>query len=391
MAPKDLEPGEERRRDDIRITDENPAESHEAMGDGDAARPRKPRKKRLVLFLVALAAIISLGWFGWNWWTTGRFEVSTDDAYVGADYASLAPKVSGYVAEVPVADNEAVEKGDALVLLDDGDYRVRLKIAAANVAAKRAARDRITSQIGQARAAIGGASADVDSANAMLTQADANLARYENLAKSDFASRQKLEASRAAQATARAAVAAREAGRKEAEAALDVAIASEAEAEAALNGAEAEREQATRDLEAATIRAPFDGVVGNLAAAAGDYVQPGARLLAVMPLSEVYIDANFKETQIAELSVGAPVEVYVDAYPDRTFTGHIRSFAPATGSMFSLLPPENATGNFTKVVQRLPVRISVPEKIAAKGWLRPGLSVFITADSRAAEAATTDR
>ena len=139
---------------------------------------------------------------------------------------------------------------------------------------------------------------------------------------------------------------------------------------------------AERDLDAATIRAPIDGVVGNLSVAAGDYVQPGARLLAVIPLSAVYIDANFKETDLALIGPGAPVNVEIDAYPDRGFTGHVRGFAPATGAMFSLLPPENATGNFTKVVQRVPVRIDVPAEVAAEGWLRPGLSVVVSADSR---------
>ncbi|QIE55163.1 HlyD family secretion protein [Pikeienuella piscinae] len=391
MAPKDLEIREDRSGDDVLPLGEAPFENRASARGSDAAKARPPRRKRVALLLVALGVIGGIGWFGWDWWTVGRFEVSTDDAYVGADFAILAPKVAGYIAETPVADNEAVKKDAPLVLIDDGDYRVRLKIAEAAVAAKRAAVDRLSSQIGQARAAIGGAEANIASANASLTQADADLARYEDLAKSDFASRQRLEAARAAQATARAAVAAAEAGREEAEAALEVAIASAAEAEAALKGAEAEREQAARDLEAATIRAPFDGVVGNLAVAPGDYVQPGARLLAVIPLSEVYIDANFKETQITDLRIGAPVEVHVDAYPARGFTGHIRSFAPATGSIFSLLPPENATGNFTKVVQRLPIRISVPEEIAAEGWLRPGLSVVVTADRRGAESAGADR
>lgn len=383
MAPEDFKPRDLPDREAAQAA-EKPAEAG-AAPDAEAEKPRAPRRKRALIFALALAALTGLGWFGWHWWTVGRFEISTDDAYVGADFAILAPKISGYVAAVPVVDNDPVKKGDALVRLDDRDYRVRLKIAGAQVAAKRAALDRITSQIGQARAAIGGADANIDSAKADLTKAAANLARYENLAKSDFASRQKLEAARAAQATARAAVAARVAARKEAEAALKVAIAGKAEAEAAHKGAEAEREQAASDLAAAVIRAPFDGVVGNLSAAAGDYVQPGARLLAVMPLGAVYIDANFKETQLAGLEIGAPVEIYVDAYPDRSFTGHIRSFAPATGSMFSLLPPENATGNFTKVVQRLPVRISVPDAITAEGWLRPGLSVVITADSRGGE------
>ncbi len=374
MAPKDLESESSRRPE--------ASAPQRAITPPETAKRRPPLARRAAPWLLALILIVAGGWYGWTWWTTGRFAVSTDDAYVGADFAILAPKVSGYVANVAVRDNDVVRTGDPLIVLDDGDYRVRLRIAEATVASKEAAIARIDSQIGQARAAIGGATANVAAADAVLAQAEADLSRYENLAQSDFASRQRLEAARAAQATAHADLAARKAGVEEAEAALAVAVASRDEAVAALEGARAARDQAMRDLDAATIRAPFAGVVGNLAAATGDYVQPGARLLALMPLSDVYIDANFKETQLEPIAIGAPVTVEVDAYPDRSFIGHVVSFAPATGSVFSLLPPENATGNFTKVVQRLPVRIAVPAEVAKQGWLRPGLSVTVTADSR---------
>lgn len=362
MAPKDVAP-----------ENQQPAEAQTAG---------KPSRKRVLLPLLALLILAGAGYFGWNWWTHGRFIVSTDNAYVEADFAILAPKVSGYVAEIPVKENDAAQAGDPLVILDDGDYQIRLRIAEAAVSSKQAALTRLESELIEARATIDGARANVEAAQALLTQAAQNLERYENLAKSDYATRQRLEETRATHAAANAALVARQSAVSEAEAARAVLSASRGEMEAALAGAEAERDAAARDLDAATIRAPFDGVIGNLHAVKGDYVMPGSRLLALVPLDGVYIAANFKETQLEGVHPGAPVTVEIDAYPERSFTGHVVSFAPATGALFSLLPPENATGNFTKVVQRLPVRIAVPAEIAAEGWLRPGLSVTVSADRR---------
>lgn len=382
MAPRDMDYAKEgEAKMETAPAKPAPVKAEPLAGKAETAPPRS-RKKRVVLMILLLAVLAGAGHYGREWWTTGRFEVATDDAYVAADYAVLAPKVSGYVAEVMATNYDVVKKGDPLIRLEDGDYQVRLRVAEAAVEGKKASLTRIESQIGQSGAMIDVAKANVDAARAMMTMADADLGRYEDLAKSDYASRQKLESARATQASARADLAARLAGVTESEAALQVAIASRAEMQAALAGAEAERDQAARDLEDTVIRAPFDGVVGNLNMAAGEFVQTGARLMALVPLQDIYIDANFKETQVHSLAIGSPVHVEVDAYPGRSFTGHVVNFAPATGSVFSLLPPENATGNFTKVVQRLPVRISVPAEVAAEGWLRPGLSVIVSGDSR---------
>ncbi len=385
MPPRDLREGEAPDGSEPFETAPSFEAPPRAKRAPEAARPAQPpkRKRRKIVPLLILAGLLAAaGNYGWEWWTTGRFLISTDDAYVGVDMAVMAPKVSGYVAAVPVAETQQVKAGDPVVVIDDGDYRVRLQAAEATLAAKRAALSRIGAQIAQARAAILGAEANESAARASLAQAEADFDRYQRLAKSDFASGQKLEAARAAAETARAAVAARAAEIEEAKAALSVVEASRGEAEAAIAGAEADRAQAQRDLDAATIRAPVDGVIGNLSVTAGDFVAPGARLLAVAPLSAVFIDANFKETQLEALTPGAPVHVEVDAYPGRGFTAHVVGFAPATGAMFSLLPPENATGNFTKVVQRVPVRIEIPAELRDAGWLRPGLSVVVTADRR---------
>ncbi len=197
-----------------------------------------------------------------------------------------------------------------------------------------------------------------------------------------MASEQRLEAVQAANAAAQATLRESEAGVATAEANRAVITAQKAEARATIAGLTASRDKAQRDLDATVLRAPFDGTVGNLSVAVGDLVAPGKRLLAVVPLARVYVEANFKETQIANLAPGTSVALHFDAFPGRDVTGTVEGVAPASGSQFSLLPPENATGNFTKVVQRLPVRIAIPSDVAAEGWLRPGLSVSASADTR---------
>ncbi|TPE53551.1 HlyD family secretion protein [Amaricoccus solimangrovi] len=370
------------------------AERSEPAGqpEATAAAPEQPRetgdeakggsRKRIVLGALALAAIVAGGWYGHDYWTNGRFLVSTDDAYVQADFAILAPKVTGYVASVPARENEHVKAGDPLVILRDGDYRDALNLAQSQLDAQLASVDRINRQAEAAKAAITQSEAKVTAAKAVQVQAEADLKRYTELAKTDVATSQKLEAARAASATADADVSEAEAGVLTAQADLRVVEAQASEARAVLSGLTASRDKARRDLDDTVLRAPTDGVVGNLSVATGDYVTPGARLLAVVPLGQVYIEANYKETQIEQLAPGTRVEVEVDAFPDRAFTGTLQGVSPASGSVFSLLPPENATGNFTKVVQRLPVRIAVPEEVARAGWLRPGLSVVATADPR---------
>jgi membrane fusion protein (multidrug efflux system) len=351
-----------------------------------AAPPRRGRT-RAVLAFVGVAVLAGLGWYGHDYWTSGRFLVETDDAYVQADFAVLAPKVSGYVAAVPVRDNAAVRTGDPLVVLEDGDYRDALTLAQAQFEAQRAALARIDAQAAAADASIDEASARVEAARATLAQADADLARYQRLAQSDVATAQRLEAAQAADTAAAAAVREAEAGVATAEANRAVIAAEKAETEAAIAGYAAQRDRAQRDLDATVLRAPFAGTVGNLSVAVGDLVAPGKRLLAVVPLGEVYVEANFKETQIAALAPGAEVHLHFDAFPDRDVPGTVEGIAPASGAQFSLLPPENATGNFTKVVQRVPVRIRVPAAVAAEGWLRPGLSVQAAADRRTTDAA----
>lgn len=373
---KDLDPVQER----------EPASAAMPVTPADPVADPAPQpaggRRRAVLGLLLLAALAAGIWYAHRYWTEGRFLVETDDAYVQVDFAVLAPRVSGYVAAVPAVENARVRAGDPLVMIDDGDYRAQLAQAEAQLAGQSAAIRRIDAQRVAAETAVAQAQARQTAAQAVSDQAAADLARYARLAQNDVASTQRLEAARASAASAAAAVSEAGAGIAAARANVEVIAAQKAEAEAALPGLQAARDTAARSLADTVIRAPTDGVVGNLSVVAGDYVTPGRRLLAVVPLSAVYVEANFKETQIAELAPGTRVRVEVDAFPDRRFTGTVEGVAPASGAVFSLLPPENATGNFTKVVQRLPVRIAVPAEVAAQGWLRPGLSVVVTADSR---------
>ncbi len=381
--PKDFDAAAESRRAAAEAPLPAPAGMEPVKDEG----VKGPGRKRLVLGLLAAAAISVAGWYGYGYFTTGRFMVETDDAYVQADFSVLAPKVTGYVASVPAAENAPVRAGDPLVRLEDGDYRDALALAAAQLASQQAAVLRIDAQAAAADASVVQARARVDAARASLTQTEADLARYQRLAQNDVASRQQLEAVEAGNAAAAASLREAEAGVATAEANRSVITAQKAEAEAMIAGLTASRDRAQRDLDATVIRAPFDGTVGNLSVAAGDLVSPGKRLLAVVPLSEVYVEANFKETQIAELRPGTDVHLTFDAFPDREVVGHVVGVAPASGAQFSLLPPENATGNFTKIVQRVPVRIAVPADVAAEGWLRPGLSVVAEADIRTGGAA----
>ncbi len=370
---------------------------HLAPGDAapspvvDAPVPEKKSrsKRQYILGAVGLAALAAALWFGHDYWTNGRFLVSTDDAYVQADFAILAPKVTGYVAAVPAVANAHVKAGDPLVVLRDDDYRNALTLAQSQLDAEAAAIERIALQAEAGKASIAQAEAQLAAAQATQTQAASDLRRYTTLAATDVASAQKLESARAAAATADANVQQAQAGILTAQADLKVIEAQVAEAKATVAGLTASRDKAQRDLDDTVLRAPSDGVVGNLSVATGDYVTPGTRLLAVVPLGQTYIEANFKETQIEKLQPGTEVHVEVDAFPDRSFTGTVQGISPASGSVFSLLPAENATGNFTKVVQRLPVRVAVPAEVAAEGWLRPGLSVVATADPRRVDAEPT--
>jgi membrane fusion protein, multidrug efflux system len=344
--------------------------------------------RRLLLIGASVLALAGAGHYGWDYWTVGRFQVSTDDAYVKADSTTIAPKVSGYIASVLVGDNEPVKTGQVLAKIDDRDFRVSLEQANADLAAAKAAVATKLAAITAQQSAIDAAQATIAVDQATLTFAEQDDKRYAQLASNGYGSVQNAQQAASRLAAGRAAVARDTASLANATKQLDVLKAELAQAQAAVTRDEALRDQAELNLSYTTITSAVDGVVGNRTLRVGQYVQAGTQLMAVVPLSAAYIVANYKETQLADVHPGQPVAVTVDTYPGVTFSGHVDSIAPASGQEFALLPPDNATGNFTKVVQRIPVKIVLDPGTGFAGELRPGMSVYPTIETKPQEVRT---
>jgi len=352
----------------------------------DAVAPQKVSNKRwlrkLLLTGASLIALAGAAHFGWDYWTVGRFEISTDDAYVKADSTTIAPKVSGYIASVLVGDNESVKAGQVLARIDNRDYKVALDQAKADVAAakaavsnKQAALEAQQSVIEAARAALG-----VDQANQTFAEQDDK--RYAHLATTGYGSVQNAQQAASRIAAAKASVARDQASLVTALKQVDVLEAELAQAKATLARSEAAQNQAELNLSYTDIVSPGDGVIGNRTLRVGQYVQAGTQLMSVVPVSKAYIVANYKETQLTGVRPGQPVEIQVDTFPGVAVRGHVDSIAPASGQEFALLPPDNATGNFTKIVQRIPVKIVLDAGGPLAGDLRPGMSVYPSIDTK---------
>jgi membrane fusion protein (multidrug efflux system) len=365
--------------------------AREGLAEVSAPAAQRPSRKRIVIGMVLLAALLGGGYEGYGWWTNGRFMVSTDDAYVQADITILAAKASGYVASVAVENNGRVEAGQVIARLDDLDYRLAVQAAQDKLATQQAAIDRIGRQIEAATAGIPQSEAQIAAARADAERSAADYQRQIQLSQSDFASRARLEQAKADRDRAAATVKGAEAALVAANANVAVLRAQQGEAERLAAEYRTAVAKAERDLSFTVIRAPVSGVLGNRAVEVGAYVQPGTRLGALVPLSSVHVDANFKETQLAQIRPGQKAEIEVDAFGSRSFPAHVESVAPASGSTFSLLPPENATGNFTKIVQRVPVRIVLDPEVMKEAVLRPGMSVVARIDSRTAPAEPAGR
>ena len=352
----------------------------------DTNAPKRLRRVRLgrrALIASAVAIALAAGSvFGVRWWLDGRYIVSTDDAYVRAHNTTLASKVSGYVASIPVEDNARVRAGDVIATIDDGDYRLAVDAAREKAATQRATVDRIGRQIVAQQANIDQAKAQMISAQAGAKRTELEFVRQQALAAQKFASQQALEQAVANRDQAAAAVQSAQSAIDAADANLQVLKAQQQEAARTLDELKTAQAKAERDLSFTVIRAPVDGVFSNRAVQTGDYVQTGQRVASLVPLSDVYIEANFKETQLDRIRPGQPVSISVDALPEHAIKGTVESLSPASGAVFSLLPPDNATGNFTKIVQRLPVRIEVPEQVTALRLLRPGMSVTVDVDTK---------
>jgi len=326
------------------------------------ARPRPsvtkptPKRSRRLVFSIMSVILLSLLFLGIRRWWFGRSHVSTDNAQVDGHIVPILPKVGGYVAEVRVEENHEVKAGDTLVVLDDRDFRSRLAQTEADLAALLATVSSRT-RVGQAEAAVAQAQA-----NALKATAD--LARIEPLALQNVVSQQQLDAARNAASAAKAQLAG--------------AQAMLVGADARVAASRAARDQAALMLSYTRVIAPATGVVSKKAVELGQLVQPGQPLMTVVPLADIWVTANLKETETADVTPGDSADITVDAYKGRHFRGHVESLSPATGAKFSLLPPDNATGNFTKVVQRIPVRIRIDGAMDPARPLRPGMSVVAT-------------
>jgi membrane fusion protein (multidrug efflux system) len=345
--------------------------------------PKKSRGRKRLIFLAVLLLISGGAAFkGYDWYTRTRFLVWTDDAYVKADMAVIAAKVAGYITSVTVSDNESVKAGDVLVNIDNGDYKLAVDAARRKVETQNSTIERIATQVRAQGPVIDQARAQLASAEADAVRAASEFDRATNLLRTFNATPQRVEQARADRDRTAAATVNARAAISGAIASLAVLQAQKAEAESTRAELQTALDRAARDLSFTEVRAAFDGVVGNKAVQPGQYVQTGTRLLALVPLASAYIEANFKETQLGALRPGQRVSISIDAYSNKQIDGRVESFAPASGSQFSLLPPENATGNFTKIVQRVPVRIKVPPEVARAGILRPGLSVVVEVHTR---------
>ena len=354
-----------------------------ARGEHDSGcRGMKRGVRSLLIVILVLAALGGGGVFGLQWWLTGRLIEKTDNAFIHADITAVSPKVGGYVSEVLVDDNVSVSAGDVLLRIEDSSFRAEVARAGAELAEKRAALANLdqrralqTALINEAEAAVRAAQANADRSRKELRRADA-------LADQGWASGRRHDDAVAEERGAEAEVA-RARARLTAEKRQRAVVDSErAEVEAEIERSEAELTLAEISLRHTVVNAPASGVIGNLRIERGEYVRPGARLAAVVPLQDVWIVANYKETQLTRLKPGQQVMVEVDTFPGVTVQGRVDSVSPASGAQFSLLPPDNATGNYTKVVQRIPVKIVLEPGHALEGRLRPGMSVVTRVDTR---------
>jgi membrane fusion protein (multidrug efflux system) len=325
-----------------------------------------------MLLLGLLVVLAGGGWYGHYYWTTGQFLVSTDDATIQADSLLISPKVSGYIADVLVQDNQPVHTGQVLARIDDRDYRTTLAAARASLAADQAGVENLGQQIDQQRLMVLQARATVEADQAALTFSQQQSVRFNTLARTGAGTQQESQQWQADIREKQAAVTRDTVAVGVAQKQIDVLGSALAKAQADVQQQEATVHQAELNVGYTTITAPVNGTVGARTLRVGQYVQAGTQLMAIVPLSAVYVTANYKETQLTDVRPGQPVTLAVDTFPGATVTGTVNSLAPASGAEFALLPPDNATGNFTKIVQRIPVKITIDPHDALAGRLRPG-------------------
>ncbi len=357
-----------------------PVRAREGIATG--SRRRLLPWRQLVIGVAGFLALIGATAYGRYYWDFGRFLVSTDDATVQADAVIISPEVSGYIAAVLIQDNQPVHAGQVLARIDDRNYLTALAAAGANMRAAQASTDNLQRQIEAQILGVTQARATVVADQAAVTFAQEQSGRYAQLARNGAGTLQDAQQwstdIREKQAIlTRDAAAVGAAGKQ-----VDVLNAALAQAKPTLDQQQAAFHQAELNVGYTTITAPVDGTVGARTLRVGQYVQAGTQLMAVVPLSAVFVIANYKETQLTDVHSGQPVTIEVDVFPATTVHGVVISIAPASGEEFALLPPDNATGNFTKIVQRLPVKITINRHDLLLGRLRAGMSVEPTIDTR---------
>jgi membrane fusion protein (multidrug efflux system) len=361
-----------------------PAAPITQAADSGTVPQKKGGRKLLKRTLIGAALLAGVAYgcdWGYNYWTVGRFIESTDDAYVKADYTSVAPKVAGYIGTVTVKDNDVVKAGQLLATIDDRDFQNALNQAKADVKSADAAITNLDAQIELQKSVIGQAKATIDASQASLDYAQSDAARSQRLITNGAGTQSRAEQSASLSQQAKAAVERDQAALVAAEKRVPVLQTQRDQAVAQRDRAVAASQQAELNLSYTNIVAPVDGTVGARAIRIGQYVNSGTQLMAVVPLHSVYVVANYKETQLTNVRAGQPVEIKVDSYPDAHIKGHVDSVSPASGLEFSLLPPDNATGNFTKIVQRIPVKIVI-DGDELGGMLRSGMSVEPEIDTK---------
>jgi membrane fusion protein (multidrug efflux system) len=346
----------------------------------DRAAPKSGKRKLVLMGAVALLALAAAS-YAVHYVLVGRFYISTDDAYVRANNTMLGSRVSGHIVAILPSDNVVVRSGDVIFRIDDGDYRIAVEAARSRIATQQATIDRIGRQVAAMESAAEQFKAQLASSEASLKRAGLDFERQQALSTRGFASRATFEVSEAGRDQGVASVKSAQAAYDAARDNVEVTKAQQNEARAQLVELQSSLAKAQRDLDFTAVRAPVDGTFSNRMVNTGDFIQAGQRLGNLVPLNSVFIDANFKETQLKRIRPGQPVKISVDAYGHRKFAGFVDSLSPAAGSVFTLLPPDNATGNFTKIVQRVPVRVRVPKDVARQNLLRAGMSVHVTVDT----------
>jgi membrane fusion protein, multidrug efflux system len=348
----------------------------------DTAKQARFSYKKAAFAALGVVALAGAAHFGYNWWTVGRFIESTDDSYVGGNVTPISPHVGGFIQEILVDDNQFVQAGQLLVRLDANDFHAALSHAAAVLQARTAAVGNLQAKQVLQQSIIAGAAADLTAKQARAVFAEQDAARYHSLAMTAAGSQQDSQKAVASDRAAKASVLASQAALAADQQQLSVLDAELEAAKAEVTQAGADLRTAQLNLGYTEIRSPISGYVGNRYAQIGAYVSTGTNLLSVVPAQGLWVDANFKEDQLAHMKPGDTATITADVLPGRVFQGHVVSLSPATGAVFSVIPPQNATGNFTKIVQRVPVRIALDGDGHTLGLLRAGLSTIASVDTK---------